>query len=416
MPRKKALWNHAEGEKGWTVTVYERAAGGLLYARAFDPSLRSGRGGYRRRSLGHRDRGKSEVYALDQAAKLRVGLAEITEGRVTLARVFAVYRSQRTPRKVPTEQRADDRRIELWTRVLGAQKDPNFISPAEWERFIDQRRVGEIDGRARLVPAKNRRLVGDRAIEGDCLWLRWTLNWATRWRDGAGRRLLRENGTLGLEVPTELNPMRPVSSDDRYEATRAVSDQVAMEIRWDGHRREQRSYLSEILDIANGTARRITAICRLRYEDLRLVNTAGSPHGAIQWPGETDKEGRARHAPITAKVRAALDRIITERPGIGAAYLFPSPKDPTQPITKERAAKWLLEAEQLAELSKLRGGMWHPYRRKWATARKSLPLADVAQAGGWRSQETLARCYQQPDDATMLTVVLGGVELREKKA
>jgi hypothetical protein len=63
MPRKKALWNHAEGEKGWTVTVYERAAGGLLYARAFDPSLRNGRGGYRRHSLGHRDQEKAKVYA-----------------------------------------------------------------------------------------------------------------------------------------------------------------------------------------------------------------------------------------------------------------------------------------------------------------------------------------------------------------
>jgi hypothetical protein len=83
---------------------------------------------------------------------------------------------------------------------------------------------------------------------------------------------------------------------------------------------------------------------------------------------------------------------------------------------EERAAKWLLVAERIAELPKLRGGVWHPYRRKWATARKGLPLADVAQAGGWKSQETLARCYQQPDDATMLTVVLGGVELREKKA
>ena len=112
----------------------------------------------------------------------------------------------------------------------------------------------------------------------------------------------------------------------------------------------------------------------------------------------------------------ALDRIIDERPGIGAAYLFPSPKGPTLPISKDLAAQWLLEAEQRAELPKLRGGMWHPYRRKWATARKGLPLADVAQAGGWRPQETLARCYQQPDDATMLTVVLGGVELREKKA
>src|SRR4051812_27930544 len=119
MPRKKALWSHAEGEKGWTVTVYERAPGGPLYARAFDPSLQSGRGGYRRRSLGHRDQDKAKVYALDQAAKLRAGLAEISEGRVTLAHVFAVYRSQQTPKKVPTGQKADDRHIELWIRMLG---------------------------------------------------------------------------------------------------------------------------------------------------------------------------------------------------------------------------------------------------------------------------------------------------------
>jgi hypothetical protein len=40
----------------------------------------------------------------------------------------------------------------------------------------------------------------------------------------------------------------------------------------------------------------------------------------------------------------------------------------------------------------------------------------VAAAGGWNSKETLLRCYQQPDEATMLTVVLGGAELREKEA
>jgi hypothetical protein len=138
----------------------------------------------------------------------------------------------------------------------------------------------------------------------------------------------------------------------------------------------------------------------------------------VLFSGRAKRTKKAGHGTRSSRPRCGLPwiRIFLERPGIGAAYLFPSPKDPTQPITKERAAKWLLAAEQVAELPKLRGGVWHPYRRKWATARKSLPLPDVAQAGGWRSQETLARCYQQPDDATMLTVVLGGVELREKKA
>jgi integrase len=189
-----------------------------------------------------------------------------------------------------------------------------------------------------------------------------------------------------------------------------------MEIRWDGHRRPQRSYLSELLDLANGTARRISAICRLRYEDLRLAATPACPHGAIRWPEDTDKEGKEWVAPVNATVRTALDRILRERPGIGSAYLFPSPKTPSEPITKDLAREWLLEAERLAELPKLSGGTWHPYRRKWATARKHLPLKDVAAAGGWKCTETLLRCYQQTDEETILDVVLGGAELRERKA
>jgi hypothetical protein len=147
-----------------------------------------------------------------------------------------------------------------------------------------------------------------------------------------------------------------------------------------------------------------------------LVTTPSAPHGAIRWPDDTDKEGQEWLCPINAKVRAAIDRILRERPGIGTAFMFPSPSGPEAPISKKRATLWLLEAERLAGLPKLRGGAWHPYRRKWATARKGLALADVAAAGGWKSKETLLRCYQHPDDATMLTVVLGGAELREKKA
>jgi len=73
--------------------------------------------------------------------------------------------------------------------------------------------------------------------------------------------------------------------------------------------------------------------------------------------------------------------VLRERPGIGPAYLFPSPKTPGEPMTKDLAREWLLEAERLVELPKLAGGAWDPYRRKWATARKHLPLKDVAAAG-----------------------------------
>ena len=410
---KRRLWRYAAGEKGCTVTVYERKEGGPIYARAYDPSLAGKRGGYRRVSLGHRDQERAKAYALEQAAKLREGHAEITAGRITLARLFALYRTHRTPRKSQTEQGEDDRRIEMWTRILGAQKDPHRITLGEWERFIDGRKSGAIDPRGRPVGAEKRHPVRTRTVEADCKWLRWALNWGAKWRDSGGRYLLRENPVRGYPIPTERNPLRPVATEDRYKAVRAVSDRVIMEVRWDGHRRKQRSYLSEILDIVNGTGRRISAVCQLRYEDLRLDV---KPFGAIRWPADTDKTGLETVVPISPQLRATIDRVLAERPGIGRAYLFPSPIDSERPVRYERASDWLRVAEDLADLPKQGGSLWHAYRRKWATERKRFPDVDVAAAGGWKEISSLKRCYQQTDEATMLEVVLGAGELREREA
>jgi hypothetical protein len=68
-------------------------------------------------------------------------------------------------------------------------------------------------------------------------------------------------------------------------------------------------------------------------------------------------------------------------------------------------SKWLCRAEKAAGLSKLEGGRWHPYRRKWATERKHHSVRDVAAVGGWKDHETILRCYQQPDTETMKSVM-----------
>ena len=178
-----------------------------------------------------------------------------------------------------------------------------------------------------------------------------------------------------------------------------------------GRNTRPRSYLTEILDILNGSGQRLSAVCSLTFDDLRL--NEGGPDGLIRWPADTDKIGVESTVPISPAVRKALDRIIAEHPGIGRAPLFPSPGDPTKPMTRHLAGKWLRKAEKFAGLEPLVGSLWHAYRRKWATERKDLSDVDVAAAGGWKNAMTLKRVYQQADAATMLEVVLGGVELRE---
>jgi integrase len=221
---------------------------------------------------------------------------------------------------------------------------------------------------------------------------------------------MRENPMRGYEIAREKNPKRPVVTQDHFEAVRAVSDGVQMEIRRDGRRFKVRSYLSEILDLANGTGRRISAVLSLQFADLKLSE---GPLGSIEWREDTDKAGKAWLTPISRQVRKAIDRVLAERPGVGTAYLFPSPRNPRRPVSKDLASTWLRNAQKLAGVRSLDGSLWHAYRRKWATERKHLPDTDVAAAGGWSDLISLKTAYQQVDAATLYRVVSEPAELRE---
>jgi len=398
-------WRFAAGERPNQVTVEERRPGGALYGRVWSQATRN----WVRESLKHRDKKRAKAWALEQAVKLAQGDEALRTGKVTLEDVFDAYLKHRTPRKTDREQQGDKRRQKMWESFLGADVDPHKVSLADWERFIDLRSSGAIDARARPVGTGKRRHVGNRSVEGDCNWLRWVFNWASKWRTPAGHYLMRENPVRGFEAPKEKNPKRPVATHDRFLAIRKVSDQVPMESRW-GKRSELRSYVSELLDIVNGTGRRISAVCKLTYEDLRL---AQGPHGSIRWPAATDKTGRETIVPISPGVRRAIDRILRERPGIGSAPLFPSPENAQRPITRHLADKWLRKAEKLAKVGPHEGSLWHAYRRKWVTERKHHPDVDVAEAGGWKGPHTMRASYQHSDPETMLRVVLEPGELRE---
>jgi len=412
MARRKR-WSYSAGERPHTVVVEEREVGGTLRVRAWDATRRGGKGNWVRRSLGHRDQEKAKAYALEQSAKLMKGVADLKDGKLTLGQVFTLYGRHRTPRKCESEQQADGRRADMWTRFLGASRDPNTISLERWEVFIDRRRSGEIDARANCVAENERRPVRDRCVGADLVWLNLVFSWAVKWRTPQGPYLMGENPVRGYEITRELNPRRPVATTDRYEAIRGVSDQIPMEIRWHGKRTKQRSYLSELLDLAYATGRRISAICQLRYEDLRLEKTAEQPCGAIRWPGDTDKEGMEWTSPLNPIARAAIDRVLAERPGIGATPMFACPKKADRSIRYELASDWLKRAETLARVEPHNGRLWHAYRAGWATSRKTVPIQDVAAAGGWKTNQIVQDLYQRADPSTILRAVMHTGELRE---
>ena len=115
-----------------------------------------------------------------------------------------------------------------------------------------------------------RKALRPRAVEADLRWLRAVIRWGTLWKTANGAYLLREDPTRGFSFPPNRNPRRPMVTEERYQALLAVADQVKIEVIEKKKRKKVPSYLPELLVFANGTGRRISAICQLRFEDLLL--------------------------------------------------------------------------------------------------------------------------------------------------
>jgi hypothetical protein len=136
-------------------------------------------------------------------------------------------------------------------------------------------------------------------------------------------------------------------------------------------------------------------------------------HGAIRWRAENDKQKIERITPISVAVRTEIDAYLAANPRLGDVPLLPMIEDrpadlPERPMTRAVATKMLAKAERLAELPKLRGGLWHAYRRLWATERKNLPDVDVAEAGGWTGTKAMKLAYQHATPGGVLAAVNAG--------
>jgi integrase len=386
------LWRKSLGDRGLRVYLFERTPGGNIYREVWIDGERTAP----KKSLKHSDRERAEAQTYELLAKLKGRKDAVREQKLTLSTLFDMYTgSPAFERKKARTQKADRRRLRLVIGFLNGDRNVRTLTADDVERYRKARMAGEHGPTGRLVRA--------RTVEADLSVLRAALNWATG-QHRYGSPLLDRNPLRGVRLPREKNPRRPVATEERYRATLEVADQVRMKVTWSEKPEIVRSHLRELLVMANETGRRISAIRLLRRSDVLLDR---GPHGSLRFRADSDKMGYESLVPMSPEAREAVMSALARGPSpFGNAPLFPSPGNPNEPVSRWRLDTWLRAGEKKAALEPLEGGLWHPYRRKFATDMVNVPDRIVAKLGGWKTPRTLD-LYSQPSEE-VLAEALGG--------
>lgn len=389
MGRKPKLWSVTVGGHGHSVTASERRPGGLLSIRWWDSS----RGAPTWRALGHPDKAKAEEQARALSSELLSAGKAARSPRLTMIELLARYEREVTAYKKGSQPAEDHRRIEMWQSILG-EREARAIDFPTLDKFVRDRKAGLIAVPGRKLSSRP----SDTTIGSDLIFLASVLNWATHVRLPNGEPLLAANPINGYERPKNKNPRQPVATYDRYLLVRQFADDI-----------DPQRLFSSFLDLVEGLGWRVSAICQLLASDFDRHSSEHAPFGRLKKRSETDKEGVDMWVPLAQNTRTAIERILATNAVVGEMPLFPAPraKDGNRAAswTRFHARNLLGRAEKAAGLAPIEGGDFHPYRRAWSTARKGLPTADVAAAGGWRDLRSLERSYIKADEATMLRVV-----------
>ena len=388
--RVNGKWTRSIGERGCRVRIFEKRRRGTYYREVWISDR-----GSDRRSLRTKDRRQAERLGRELLASLLKGEEVSAAETVTFGQLWERYRTSCAAFLDNKPQSKQDYacRVASLLGFFGEHCDVNTLTERDQASYARARKRGGIcrpDGHVT-------RPVRDRSVEADLDLLHMMLRWATTVRLQNGQRWLERNPLEGIRRPREKNPRRPVATWERFKATRAAMVRLQREGRTDAERVRWLK-IELALVFAEATGRRLSSIRQLRWEDVNLER------GQITWRAEADKKGRQSIVPIPPSLIDEL-WIFRRKLGAVAGWVFAGERKPEQPMDRHLFEKWLVVAERKASLSKLEGGIWHPYRRKWATERKDLPLKDVAEAGGWKDVETLLTCYQHPDRETLLRVM-----------
>ena len=157
------------------------------------------------------------------------------------------------------------------------------------------------------------------------------------------------------------------------------------------------------------TGHRISAILSLRWDAVDFTARPNAPFGTITWYARVgaDRKKYEHIVPMNEPTRKALLTWRDEsRVHAIARWVFPFVPNAERPLDYCEVRRWLRDAIAFAKLTKERLGGWHMFRRGFATARKVMPLRDLASVGGWRDTETLVKSYVHATTEGTLRVAL----------
>jgi site-specific recombinase XerD len=384
MPEKRVAGSH-----GCKVTYGERTEGGPLHL--FVPRKD---GGYDKVSLGHRDWDVAEAEALKLAAKRRSARETTRAGKMRISTLLSRYEQEESPhKKQPGE---DYRRVELWLAFFETDPETQHITKNDIKRFVRDRKAGRIklpiveraDGKG--VMRKLSSNPKATTIGADIVFLQTVLNWAV---DG---ELIDRNPIASFKAPKTRSPLQPVASVERFLKVYRQTPHVEPT----GLFRVFFGFIGEEVDW------RVSVMCKLKVNDIDLRPREKAPFGCVRKPMDKG-EDRARWIPLSPRGRRLMQRALRIRGAIGDVYVFEAPRVEGKPWRRQYATSLLERAEQRAELEPMEGGDFHPYRRKWSTAHKNDPWADVAEVTGRKDRKTFDRSYAKADEDTTMRVALG---------
>jgi integrase len=391
---KSGTWPCSLGERGCRVRLFEKRKDAGFYREVHHRLT-----GRDQKSLATRDRDEAERLGKALLARLLTGRRPAIERVPGPVRLDELWRRYSTECPTYLDNKPHSRanatcRAPVLLAYFGAARDIRGLAAADVAAYTKARRAGGIA----VDTERMTKPVRQRSVHADLALLRTALRWACTVRELDGLPWLNRNPLEGLRFERERNPVRPVASFEQFEATRAGLRRLAAAPGSTSSLRERWTRVELALVLAEGTGRRRGSIVALSWDDIDFIA------GMIRWRAEHDKKGHEWLVPAPAPLLEEL-RDFHQRLGAPDGRLFPSVRHPKQPIPPAMLSQWLAVAEDAGQVPKLVGGLWHPYRRKWASERMHMPLKAVADAGGWKDTATLLTCYQHTDDAMLLAVM-----------